>query len=103
MCERQMHQMEWRMLDISVVSLTTWHRHILCKTLSEGKVIDKVFNILEKSNLLCMHFVIIVDRAKPRQIEQINKDYDQGNAQNSDINIICLLVNFPAQCRQRPV
>jgi len=37
MCERQMHQMEWRMLDISVVSLTTWHRHILCKTLSEGE------------------------------------------------------------------
>jgi len=50
-----------------------------------------------------MHFVMIVDRAKPRQIEQINRDYDQGNAQNSDNNIIYLLVNFPAQRQQRPV
>lgn len=61
------------MLDTSAVSLIVEHQRILCKMLIR---ICKLSSLkgTKKVVVLCMHFVMIVDLAGPRHVEQMSND-----------------------------
>jgi len=71
-CEHQKRRKGDCTLDIFFASLISESRHILYKMLKYYQRFDVVFGTCK--DILCMHFVMIVDLAGPRQVEQISKD-----------------------------